>query len=265
MTSIMVSRIRQQQIAQLIADGTRLDGRGLKDYRPIQLESGIIEKAEGSARVRLGKTEVMVGVKIGLGEPFSDRPNDGVLTTNSEFVPLASPEFEAGPPGEESIELARVVDRGIRESKAINLEKLCIIPGKKVLVVFVDIYVLNHDGNLVDASTLAAIAALMNTKIFKYDIKNEEVVKKPGFTPLPLKEIPVSVTFASISGKLVVDPWLDEEEVMDARLTMTFIKEGKICAIQKGGIGTLSPQQIVEATAIAKEKTEEIRKLLVKS
>ncbi len=265
MTSVTVSRIRQQQIAQLVADGKRLDGRGLRDYRPIQLESGLIQKAEGSARVRLGKTEVLVGVKVDLGEPFSDRPNDGVLTTNSEFVPLASPEFEAGPPGEESIELARVVDRGIRESKAIDLEKLCIIPGKKVLVVFVDVYVLNHDGNLVDASSLAAIAALMNTKIFKYVVKDEEVVKKPGFMPLPLKEIPVSVTFASISGKLIVDPWLDEEEVMDARLTMTFTKEGKLCAIQKGGIGTLSPQEIAEATAIAKEKTAENRKLLVKS
>ena len=123
----------------------RLDGRGLTDYRPIQIETGIIEKAEGSARVRLGKTEVMVGIKIDIGEPYSDRPNEGVLTTSAEFVPLASPEFEAGPPGEDSVELARVVDRGIRESKAIDLEKLCVIPGKKVFIVFIDIYVLNHD------------------------------------------------------------------------------------------------------------------------
>ncbi|MBS7615373.1 exosome complex protein Rrp42 [Candidatus Bathyarchaeota archaeon] len=265
MTSIMVSRIRRQQIAQLIADGKRLDGRGPKDYRPIQIESGIIGKAEGSARVRLGKTEVMVGVKIDIGEPFSDRPNEGVLTTNAEFVPLASPEFEAGPPGEESMELARVVDRGIRESKAIELEKLCIIPGKKVFVIFVDVYVLNHDGNLIDASTLASIAALMNTKIFKYEIKDGEVEKKPGFSPLPLRDVPISVTFASINGILVVDPWLDEEEVMDARLTIAFSKDGRICAIQKGGSGTLSPQQIIEAAHIAKEKTEELREIVVKS
>jgi len=225
MTSITVSRIRQQQIALLIADGKRLDGRGLMDYRPIQIETGIIEKAEGSARVRLGKTEVMVGVKIGIGEPFSDRPDEGVLTTNAEFVPLASPEFEAGPPGEESVELARVVDRGIRESEAIDLKKLCIVPGKKVFIVFIDIYVLNHDGNLIDASALAALAALMNTKLFKYEVKDDEVEIKPGFTKLPIKNYPIAVTFADINGKLVVDPWLDEEEVMDARLTMTFDKD----------------------------------------
>ncbi|MCD6088971.1 exosome complex protein Rrp42, partial [Candidatus Bathyarchaeota archaeon] len=167
MTDVTISRIRQKQIAQLLSSGKRLDGRGLLDYRPIQIETGIIEKAEGSARVRIGKTEVVAGVKIEIGEPFPDRPDEGVLTTNAEFVPLASPEFEAGPPTEDSVELARVVDRGIRESKAIDLKKLCIIPGKKVFIVFIDIYVLNHDGNLIDASALAALAALTNTKIFK--------------------------------------------------------------------------------------------------
>jgi exosome complex component RRP42 len=265
MTSVTVSRIRQKQIAQLIADGKRLDRRGLIEYRPIQIEIGIIEKAEGSARVRLGKTEVMVGVKTGIGEPFSDRPNDGVLTTNAELVPLASPEFEAGPPGEEAMELARVVDRGIRESKAMDLEKLCIIPGKKVFIIFVDIYVLNHDGNLIDASALASLAALTNTRVPKYEVKDGEVEIKPGYSELPLMNYPVAITFASIGGRLVVDPWLDEEEVMDARLTMAFGKNNNICAIQKGGRGTMSPEQIVEAANIAKEKAEELRKLVVKS
>ena len=265
MTSGIISRMRKNQIAQLISSGKRLDGRGPTDYRPIQIETGIIEKAEGSARVRLGKTEVLVGVKIGIGEPFSDRPDDGVLTVNSEFVPLASPEFEAGRPGEESVELARVVDRGIRESKAIDLEKLCIVPGKKVFVVFVDVYVLNHDGNLIDASALSALAALTSAKTFKYDVKEGEVEVKPGFEELPLANYPVAITVANISGRLVVDPWLDEEEVMDARLTMSFGKDGKICAIQKGGTGTLSPQQIVEAANMARDKAEELRKLVVKS
>jgi exosome complex component RRP42 len=60
------------------------------------VEQGIIEKAEGSARVLLGKTEVMAGVKIETGEPFPDTPNEGVLTVNAELVPLASPTFEPG-------------------------------------------------------------------------------------------------------------------------------------------------------------------------
>ena len=178
MSSIMVSKVREKQIAQLLAMEKRLDGRDLDEYRSLKIETGIIGKAEGSAPISLGKTIVMVGVKVETGEPFADRPNDGVLTVTCELVPLASPEFEAGPPGEESIELARIVDRGIRESKAIDLEKLCLVPGKKVFVVFVDIYVLNHDGNLIDASAIAALAALMNTKIFNYELEDEEVKRK---------------------------------------------------------------------------------------
>jgi len=260
----MVIRVKQKRIAELISHGKRLDERELNEYRGIQLEVGVIERAEGSARVRLGKTEVMVGVKIEAGEPFPDVPNEGVLTVNAELVPLASPTFEPGPPDENSIELARIVDRGIRESKAIALEKLCITPHKKVFVVFVDIYVLNHDGNLIDASALASLAALLNTKMFNYEVKGDEVVVKPGYTQLPVVNYPIAVTFAKINDKIVVDPWLEEEQAMDARLTMTMDKDSKVCAVQKGGYGYFSKEQILEAAKIAKEKSEQLRKMLVK-
>jgi exosome complex component RRP42 len=260
----MASKVKQRRVAQLIAHGKRLDGRELTEYRPVQLETGLIERAEGSARVRLGKTEVLVGVKFEMGEPFPDTPNEGVLTVNAELVPLASPSFEPGPPDENAIELPRVVDRGIRESKAIATDELVIEPGKKVFVVFVDVYVLNHDGNLIDASCLAALAALLNTKMFNYEVKEGEVKIKPGYKPLPIRNHPIAVTFAKFGDKLVVDPGLDEEEVMDARLTMTIEKDGKICAMQKGGLGLLTAEQVFEASKIALQKSEEQRKLVVK-
>ena len=258
----VITRVKKKQIEQLIAKGKRLDGRGLTDYREIKIEQGIIERAEGSAKVLLGRTEVVVGTKIEMGEPFPDTPDAGVLTVNAELVPLASPRFEPGPPDENSIELARIVDRGIRESKAIDLEKLCIAPGKKVFVVFVDVYVLNHDGNLIDASALAAMAALLNTKMAKYEVEDGEVKIKPGYEPLPIKKRPITVTCAKIGDKLVVDPWLEEEQVMDARISMAFDDDGNICAIQKGGSGYFEPKQVFEAARIAKEKVEEMRKQL---
>jgi len=258
----VITRVKQKQIVQLIAKGKRLDGRGLMDYREIKVEQGIIERAEGSARVLLGRTEVLVGTKIEIGQPFPDTPNEGVLTVNTELVPLASSTFEPGPPDENSIEIARVVDRGIRESKAIDLEKLCIEPGKKVFVVFVDVYVLNHDGNLIDASALATLAALLNTKMSNYEIEEGEVKIKPGHTPLPIRRHPITVTFAKINDKLVVDPWLEEEQIMDARLSMAIDDDGNICAIQKGGSGYFAPEQVLEAAKIAREKAEELHKKL---
>lgn len=264
MSSIVV-RVKQKQIEQLIAKGKRLDGRGLTDYREIQIEQGVVERAEGSARVLLGKTEVLAGIKIEAGTPYPDTPNAGVLTVNAELVPLASPTFETGPPNEDAIELARVVDRGIRESKAIDLEKLCIKAGKKVFIVFVDVYVLNHDGNLIDASALAALAALLNTKMFNYKLEDDDVKIKPGHTPLPIKKRPIAVTCAKINGKLVVDPWLEEEQIMDARLTITTDDDGNICAIQKGGSGWFTSKQVLETAKIATDKAKKLRKKLVKA
>ena len=258
--SSVITRVRLKQIEQLIEKGKRLDERGVGDYREIKIEQGLIERAEGSARVLLGKTEVLVGVKVETGEPFPDMPNNGVLTVNAELVPLASPSFEPGPPDENSIELARIVDRGIRESKAINTEKLVIEAGKEVFVVFVDIYVLNHDGNLIDASALAAVAALLNTKMPNYEIEDGEVRIKQGYTPLPMKNHPITVTLGKINGKLIVDPWLEEEQVMDSRISIAFNDEGNICAVQKGGAGCFIPQQILEALKIAQEKAAELRK-----
>ena len=260
--SSLLTKVRLKQIEQLIEKGKRLDERGLLDTREIKIEQGIIEKAEGSARVFLGKTQILVGVKVGLGEPFPDTPNEGVLTVNAELVPVASPSFEPGPPDENSIELARVVDRGIRESKCIDNEKLCIEPGKKVFVVFVDIYVLDHSGNLIDASAIAAMAALLNTKMPNYEIKDGELKMKQGYTTLPLRSHPVTITIGKINNKLITDPTAEEEQVMDSRITFATKEDGTICAIQKGGSGYFTPQQILEASKIALDKAAELRKKL---
>jgi exosome complex component RRP42 len=258
----VITKVKRKQIEQYIDKDKRLDGRELMDYREIKIEQGLIERAEGSARVLLGKTDVLVGTKIEAGEPFPDTPNEGVLTVSAELAPIASPSFETGPPDENSVELARIVDRGIRESKMIDTEKLCIEPGKKVFVVFVDIYVLNHDGNLIDAAALAAVAALMNTKMPNYRVEDGEVKVKPGYTQLPVKQHPITVTCAKIGDKLVVDPWLEEEQAMDARISMAIDDEFNICAIQKGENGFFEPKQVLEAAKIAKDKAKELRKQL---
>ena len=261
----VIAKIKQKQIAQLIDKGKRLDERELTEYREIKVEQGTMERAEGSARVRIGKTDVVVGTKIEMGEPFPDTPNEGVLTVNAELVPLASPSFEPGPPDENSIELARVVDRGLRESKAIDLEKLCVEAGKKVFVVFVDVYVLDHDGNLIDASAIASLAALLNARMSNYEIKDGEIVYKPGYKPLPIKNRPITVTIAKIGDSLVVDPCLEEEQVMSARLTAAIDDSGRVCAMQKGGMKGLTIEEVKAAVQIVSKKANELREKILEA
>ena len=157
--------LKKNYINSLALTGKRMDGRKLDEFRKIEIETDVIHNAEGSARVKVGKSEVIAGIKMGTGEPFPDRADEGVLMTGAELSPLASAKFETGPPSEEAIELARVVDRGIRESHMIDLKKLCIKKGEKVWMVFVDMQIINHDGNLIDCASIAAVAALSNAKM----------------------------------------------------------------------------------------------------
>ncbi|UCH01617.1 MAG: exosome complex protein Rrp42 [Candidatus Bathyarchaeota archaeon] len=261
----MVSKITQKRISELLKQDKRIDGRGLNDYRELKVEAGLIERAAGSALVTLGKTKVMVGVKIETGTPYPDTPDNGVLTVNVELVPLASPKFEPGPPKEDAIELARVVDRGIRESQALDLKKLCIVSGKKVFIIFVDIYALDFDGNLFDASTLASIAALKNAKMKDYVIKKDgELEYKANDISLPLQNYPVAISTAKIDDKLVVDPSLGEEIAADAAITVAIGKKGNICAIQKRKVGTFSVDEIIQIINLSKQKAKEIGAMFLK-
>jgi exosome complex component RRP42 len=257
-----VAKIEQKTVVDFLTKGKRIDERGLTDYRSIKIETGIVQKANGSAMVHLGKTKVLTGIKVELGTPFPDTPNQGVLTVNAELVPMASPSFEPGPPSETAIELARVVDRGLRESKALPLKTLCIEPGKKVMVVFVDVYVLDHDGNLIDASAISALSALMTSKMKQYKVEGGEVQTKDELVPLGIQNEPVPVTTAKIGGNMILDPCLEEERVMDSRLTVTSGRDGNICAMQKGGMGSFADQEVRQAVKIAIEKGKEIREII---
>jgi exosome complex component RRP42 len=106
------------------------------------------------------------------------------------------------------------------------------------------------------------MSALLNTKMPNYEVKDGEVTLKQGYTQLPIKSRPITVTVAKINDKLLVDPNLEEEKVMDARITFAVNEDGNICAIQKGLAGYFTPQQIIDASKLAQEKAAELRKKL---
>ncbi|WP_048117018.1 exosome complex protein Rrp42 [Methanosarcina barkeri] len=253
--SEVIATLKKDYIYNLMIKGKRQDGRGFKNFRDIKLETNVISKAEGSAKVTLGATQVLVGVKLQPGTPFQDSHDEGVIITNLELNPIASPEFEPGPPREEAIEMARVVDRGIRESGAIDIKKLCISVGESVWIIYIDIHVLNDDGNVIDASCLAAIAALMTT------IVPNEQHGIGADVPLAMKEMPVGVTLAKIGSKLMVDPSRDEEAVCETKLTVVSSSDGSVAGMQKMGSVPFTEAEVLEAIDIACEKAAELRKL----
>ena len=255
----LTASIKKDYLIKLANKGIRADGRKFDEFRDIKIETNVVKKAEGSARVQIGNTQVIAGIKMDIGEPYPDSPDSGVMATAAELIPLASPDFESGPPREDAIELARVVDRGIRESEVIELDKLCIEPEEKVWIVFIDIHIIDYDGNLFDAASLASLAALMTTTVPAERFELGEDYK------LPIKEPPVSCTSVKFNGVVIMDPSLDEEEIAEARLTVATDDKGDIRAMQKGLNGSFTVDEIKKVIKQTVDNGQKIKEHLYKS
>ena len=255
--------VNRKAIAKLAKQGKRLDGRALLDYRgPITVDTGVAPTAEGSARVQIGETVVIAGVKLSLEKPYPDTPEEGGIMINAELTPLSSPSYEPGPPRMKAIEIARVVDRTIREAKAIDFKKLCVKKNELVWFVAVDIVSINDAGNLFDAASLAVLAAL-GVKTMRYFVKETFAVDYKSKTKkkLPLDKSPVAITVYKVGGKLLVDPTSEEEESYQARLTVGSDEKGIISALQKGGGAPITVDDVSEMVDIALEKAAMLRKV----
>ncbi|CEG12601.1 putative exosome complex exonuclease 2 [groundwater metagenome] len=263
------AQLKKDYVLNVIKNNKRIDERKFDEYRKISIKRGFVEgKAEGSAYVKIGDTEVLAGVKIDVGNPYPDTPDEGVITVGAEFRPIASPSFGSGPPTPAAIELARVVDRGIRESKCITTTQL-IVPNtesvdsngkitKKIWMVIIDIHIINDAGNLIDASGIAAMAALLDTKLPKYE--DGKIIRNEFIGGLPITKVAIPVTFRKIDDKILLDLDSDEETAMDTRLTVT--TTDMINAMQKGGTGKWTIEEIKQCVDTAFIKAEEIRKIV---
>lgn len=255
--------VNQKAIPALAKKGMRLDGRGLLDYRgPITITPGVAGTAEGSARVQIGDTVVIAGVKLSLEKPYPDTPEEGGIMINAELTPMSSPEYEPGPPRMKAIELSRVVDRTIRESHAIDLKKLCVKKHEWVWFISVDVVTINDAGNLFDATSLAVLAALDNTYLRDYDPETFAVdYKSTTKKKLPVNKTPIAVTVYKVGGKLLVDPTSEEEQSYEARLTIGSDAKKIISSLQKGGAAPISIDEVSEMVDIALEKAAFLRKI----
>ena len=256
---MIVEEVKEAYIKSLLKKGRRADGRGQFDYRPIKVEKNFIANAEGSALAQIGDTKVLAGIKFDVMAPFKDRPEEGVAMVNAEFCTLAHPEFESGPPNEKAIELARVVDRGIRSAEIIDLKKF-FLEEEKVLGLFIDLWVLDHSGNLTDTAALAAMAALKCTKVPKYEDK--ALVREEFTGPLALSRDVVATTFEKIEGKSVVDGTDEEEIASEARLTLATCGDDLLCASQKSGRGAYAEDELLGLIDAAFEKRKELVKAI---
>jgi len=238
--------------------------RKIDDFRKITITCGLIEHAEGSAQVELGKTKVIAGIKLSVKEPYLDASEEVILmvgVTQAEIIRHMS--FEPTRSSFADVEVARLVDRGLREGGAIDVKKLVIKPKELVWCINIDVVVVNNDGNLIDACSLAAMAALQDAKMLKVDTEtNRVVLGEKTKELLPLMKIITTTTFQKIKKTIVLDPAIEEESPKNCKFTISLCDDNNICSMQKGGSSTMTEDDFEEMYKIAVKKRKELLKIL---
>ncbi|GFH51016.1 hypothetical protein CTEN210_07492 [Chaetoceros tenuissimus] len=281
----------------------RTDGRSAGESRPIRMTFSRSHNVS-ECTVQFGaNTRVSSVVTCQLiPPPHLDRPNDGSIAFSVDLSPMSAMGFEYVQPastltGQQSSigggmgqaqddgqkllsnRILRIMERTLLNGGAIDAEALCVQSGKWVWRLMVDVTVLDHGGNLVDACVLSAIAALRHFR--KPEVEVDENGGGPSIlhsderepTPLPLHHSPLTVTFglysdptgASTTVSALVDPSHREELVMDGTTTFSFNKYGEICSLDFPGGCELKPRQLVTCATLGKRKCVELCEILEKS
>ncbi|KAK0230180.1 ribosomal protein S5 domain 2-like protein [Armillaria fumosa] len=243
-------------LERFVAENVRPDGRDFDAWRDVSVNVGSVSTANGSALVRLGDTTVVCGVKAELAEPELDAPNVGFLVPNLDLPAISSSKFKPGPPTEEAQVLSDRLNEVLVSSGIIPLESLCVHPGKSVWVLYVDATCINYDGNAFDATLIAMVAALKNTKLPKATY-NEDIGRttcsRKVMTPLQIERLPIALSFGVFdSSRILPDPTSFEEPLLDTTISVVIDEKGQLISISQ--VGTDSQDALLTCTSAARKR-----------
>ncbi|PHH76962.1 hypothetical protein CDD82_3736 [Ophiocordyceps australis] len=252
------SLAEKEFVCKALGEGLRLDGRSLDEFRPLQLSFG---DEYGVASVRCGKTSIVAKVSAEVTVPYADRPFDGIFTITSELSPMVAPSFEVNRPTETEMLLSRLLEKTIRRSGALDTESLCLIAATKCWSVRADLHVLSHDGNLLDTSCLALVAALRHFRKPDTTISGEVLTV---YTPAEREPVPLSwlhspfcVTFSFFGhdgDSVLLDTTLLEEQLRLGSCTFSLNKHGDLCQVSKLGGQDIDAPILVQCAQTALDR-----------
>ncbi|XP_032017726.1 exosome complex component RRP42 isoform X2 [Hylobates moloch] len=269
MASVALSEAEKVYIVHGVQEDLRVDGRGCEDYRCVEVETDVVSNTSGSARVKLGHTDILVGVKAEMGTPKLEKPNEGYLEFFVDCSASATPEFEGRGGDDLGTEIANTLYRIFNNKSSVDLKTLCIGPREHCWVLYVDVLLLECGGNLFDAISIAVKAALFNTRIPRVRVLEDEEGSKDielsddpyDCIRLSVENVPCIVTLCKIGYRHVVDATLQEEACSLASLLVSVTSKGVVTCMRKVGKGSLDPESIFEMMEMRKLRHTEDKQL----
>ncbi|KAM0751188.1 ribosomal protein S5 domain 2-like protein [Meredithblackwellia eburnea MCA 4105] len=248
-------------VLKALQSGVRLDGRQPLDFRTPKLRFG---DQLGWVECELGQTRVVAQVSSEIVRPQPERPYEGFLVISTEISPMAASNYEAGRASDEEILLARLLEKSLRRSEAVDRESLCIVAGQKVWSIRLDIHFLSDEGNMLDCASIAAITALRHFRKPDVTVVGEEVtvhsVASHVPVPLAIHHSPFCQTFAFFSTSdtslTVLDPTHLESMLSNGTLTVTLNAQSEICVLSKVGGAPLSVEEVMRVVNVGAERVK---------
>ncbi len=204
-------------------DGLRLDGRALNEMRPIKIQTGVVDRADGSAFIEWGANKIIVAVYVREAYPKHAQNIDRAIVKARYNMSGYSVEERKRPgPDRRTMEISKVISEAL--SSAIVLEKL---PRAEVDVF---IQVLEADAGTRIASLTASSVAVADAGV-------------------PMRDLVVGCTAGKVDGKVVLDLSKDEDNFGQADIPMAILpRTGKVVLLQLDG--NVTEEEFNEATSM---------------
>ncbi|MGA8855829.1 MAG: exosome complex exonuclease Rrp41 [Candidatus Bathyarchaeia archaeon] len=216
---------KEQKVALLDKNGLRVDGRRLDELRPLKLEVGILDKADGSAYIEHGKNKILAAV-YGPREAhpkhiaLADR---AVVRCRYHMAPFSTDERKSPAPSRRELELSKV----IRES----LEPAIMSEYFPRATIDITIEVLQADAGTRCAGITAASLALADAGI-------------------PMRELVAACAAGKVEGKVVLDLSDIEDKQGDADLPVAFMPKSNVIGLLQMD-GSLTEEEFKQALDLA--------------
>ncbi len=223
--------------------GSRSDGRRPDEVRPIEIKTGVIKRADGSAIFKIGRTIAYAAVygPRELHPKFLQNPEKGVLRCNYNMMSFSGSGERVRPgPSRRSRELGLVIEKAL--TPVLSLEQY----PNSVIDIFIEL--LQTDSGTRCAGICAAAVALADAGI-------------------PMKDLVAAVSVGRVNGRIVVDLTKEEEDEEDAvDIPMAILpRKGEVTLLQLDGL--LKKEELQEALKlgiIGCRKIYEIQKNVLK-
>ncbi|MEM1657841.1 MAG: exosome complex exonuclease Rrp41 [Candidatus Jordarchaeales archaeon] len=219
----------------LLKNGVRVDGRGIRELRPIKIKVGVLSRADGSAYIEQGNNKILVAVygPRELHPRHLARPDTAILQCFYRMATFSVDERKSPAPSRRELELSKVIKGAL--APAIFLKNF----PRATIDVFIQ--VLQADGGTRCASITAASLALADAGI-------------------PMRDLVTACAVGKVNGVLVLDPNDVEDKLGEADMPLAIMPRKKhITLLQMDG--RMTKEEFIEAYKLAIEGCMEIYKL----